>query len=421
MGQVRKNALALRIASVVTIFLMLVGGGMLGFPSHASSMKSYNSPAIIGDAAGIYAQLEVTAREHHGNLGILLPAFEQEVTSSFVLLNSNPSFVSALQQSLANYGSITLGSEYNISSSSLNTYFMVNWNNGVDSISEQWLLNVRSDVTAPSPLIYSGPTQYSTSAEGNSFASSSHGSVNWAGYGMYLKGGFLNIYKQAISDNAANTQVVGIEMPPSSQVDSSVDQVATAWIAVSNVWDGSNGLAQTGYLRCATTNSGYNLFYEDYNSGVSSPQPVQYYPNDPTVSPGNILDMTVQASNNNWDFEIYNYNTSTAYTAVVSPSTDTPSFTGYNALYILEAYSNGGTIQQIAKLTSPVRFEGQTFYSDGSVRYATDMYNNSWYNEFTMEQNGNTINVQPSYVMQQGNYQTNIYGYSEDTWQSSVY
>ena len=103
MGQVRKNALALRIASVVTIFLMLVGGGMLGFPSHASSMKSYNSPAIIGDAAGIYAQLEVTAREHHGNLGLLLPAFEQEVTSSFVLLNSNPSFVSALQQSLANY------------------------------------------------------------------------------------------------------------------------------------------------------------------------------------------------------------------------------------------------------------------------------------------------------------------------------
>ncbi len=426
--QPNRNKIILASLAVFVAFLFIASAASSVPDEHSQTVvrnqttsNAQFAPTIALEEQSVWSLLESSAKEHGAHIGLSQIAFENEILNGFSNLSADSEFLTVLQESEVNGGTVSLGAVYNSSSSALNTFIIIDWNNGGYSFSEQYNLNMRTNFLDLNPVASARPVQYSGNALNAPSSSSSYSSTNWAGYGMYLKGGFFNLFKQTITANSANTQVVGMEMPPSNQVDNSVAQVATAWIGVSNFWNGDSGLAQTGYCRDVSADSGYSLFYEDYNSGVSNPQPTQCYPSSPTVSPGNILDMTVQASGSNWDFEIYNYNTSMTYIATVSSSTDTPSFSGYNALYILEAYSIGGAVQQIAKLSSPVNFEGQTFYSDNSVRYATVMYNNGWYNQFTMEQNGNTVNVQSSYVMQQGSYQTNLFGYSHDEWQSSVY
>lgn len=408
----------LTITAILAIFFFSTTIGSL-----ASASAPTTSTGLSVNIDAVYSVLNKTAQSHNLRMSVSESTLVKDATSARGKLSMNNEFVHELE--LSSQSIPTIGAVYNYSSGKIALYFIMNWERYNVSYTAQWQYDVNSKVLQSDPVVYSSPALYNGPAiSSETYSNQYHTNVNWAGYGFYLKGGFLNIYKQKITANAVNTNVVGIVMPPSNQVDYSVHQVATVWASIANGWQGNNGLAQTGYFRDATTNSGYKLFYEDYNSGVSNPQPMEYYPGNPTVSPNQILDITIQASGNNWDFSIDNYNTNTMYTVTQAPESspyDIPAFTGYNAQYIVEAYSIGGVVQQIAELQSKLNFEAQTFYSNGAVRYATDMYNNGWFDQFTIAQNGNTVNIQPSYVMQYGTYYTNLYGYSQDTWQSSVY
>jgi hypothetical protein len=104
---------------------------------------------------------------------------------------------------------------------------------------------------------------------------------------------------------------------------------------------------------------------------------------------------------------------------------------GYYTATIVQAgnfvYSDDSLIltQQIPEFNTSISFEGGTIYSAGpggsyQTVYLTTLHNLTWYNVYDMvEDPYENNNVDSSYVMQLGTYDTNVYGYSQETWNNS--
>jgi hypothetical protein len=245
-------------------------------------------------------------------------------------------------------------------------------------------------------------------------------STNWGGYQYYTPN------NQVLQSVSTYMNVATISMPPSDQVDSSVDQVGSAWIGISPQTGGGGGLAQTGYSRDATTSAQYYLFWEFYPVNAE-----QYYysnGNPVTLSSGNTLAVSMNLYSSVVYFSVQNG------ANFYSTSFSLPSqYSGYSPIYyqqIVEAYSYGSTIQQIAEVSN-VNFENTGVQTtSGNIYSSTDLYNQSDYLSIILEQWPNpwyqfwyhNHNINNNYIMQPGTYYgIALYGYQQESWITSEY
>lgn len=331
----------------------------------------------------------------------------------------------AVNEALGNHSNTTtsIGINHNFTSNTTEAILTVNWQNATDIFSLQigYYPN-NGTVTAPSIISY--PI---------AVASTNGGSSNWGGYVYdYVTGWWILSSNQQMTAMASNINVAAITMPPYytdsslkqySQADPGVQQNAAMWIGISNGEQGTGGLAQVGYTRdasyypsndfsSANSNAPYYLWYEYYPN-----TPMIHFAGNPTVSPGQVVDFTVQQSSTLFTFEFYNYNTGSSGTVSYTVSSAPTMYFGDT---VVEATTIGSTVQQIARFSN-VNFEGTTIYSDGSNMQVTQLHNSSTYYDITMEQSGTTANTQSNYIMQTGTYDTSLFGYPQITWLTSDY
>ena len=367
--------------------------------------------------------MATNAKEHGLPWHISIDSEKSAIMSKFTILTHKNYFESLLSNLGAS--SLSTGFTHNYSSNSTIAYFSFNWYTPQKVHTISWSLNMRSEKLAgpiqtlrPVANLMGSKSGLGNSVKEVSTASSVYESKDWAGYEFYTG--------STVSSTSANFNVANIIMPPSSQVNTSANQVATVWVGLSNQAGGVGGLAQTGYATDATPGSNsynYNLWYEVYDPGTPvNMASMTDYNGNPTVSPGNIVSATVQQSGSSWDFEIYNYNNSNTYTAshsMVYLYIFNYQFSAYYNQYVVEAYATNNIIQQIAEFYPAINFEGGTLYSNGATQFVTNLYNSSSYNEYLLYQTPSNLNVDTHYFMQTGTYDTSLFGYSVNSWLNS--
>lgn len=416
------------IFSISELFLMVpkTGTTITNNPSIQSSVSSNVTSNLYKEVStntvNQLTMMSGTAKEHKLPWSININTEKKDILNKFSVISHSNYFTGLISQ--LGVSSFSTGLAHNYVSNVTNAYFSLTWYTSTNVHVVSWNVSTDTEViSAPVVTVY--PIFYSTVSQGTNSSSSETSYVsssvlssgNWAGYEFYDG--------NSITSAAANFNVATITMPPSTQVNSSVNQVASVWVGLSNSAGGNGGLAQTGYATDATPGSNsfnYNLWYEVYDLGTPVSMPMTNYGGNPTASPGNIIDATVQQNGNSWDFEIYNYNNSQTYTA--SHSMVYFFFFNYqfNAnfnQYIVEVYKSGTVIQQIAQFNPAINFEGATMYSNGATQFITNLYNSSNYNEYVLYQNPYSPNIYAHYIMQFGTYDTSLYGYSGNSWSNS--
>jgi hypothetical protein len=246
----------------------------------------------------------------------------------------------------------------------------------------------------------------------------------WGGYELYAD------YSVTHSQNALTASTATFEVPTISLVASGTtsqhlgnnvyDEVA-AWIGLSPDHGGSGGLIQTGVFDAVNQSTGYELVYQIYGVTSLSQYAAGGCSNSQvgTTGPGDQVNLSITTSGSTWYFESYDYSTSQLCQANAT-SSETP----YYAQFIVEAPTTYGDVQQIAKLSGAVNFEGaqvDVVYYGSTPVDVTDLYNLGWYYQDTLNQYSGNANTAESYSSATGTYNTNIVGYPVVTYQNSNY
>jgi len=265
----------------------------------------------------------------------------------------------------------------------------------------------------------SGPTEQSLPPTDASVI----GRLNWAGWSYWSPG------TQALNSLDSDQNVPTISVPPQGN-GGNVQAEAAVWTGFT---DKSNDLLQIGYIRDATGNTVYSMFWGFVGgTGTGQTTPLPCYGGNIYVHPNDdVFEVITLVSGLTWNFDVFDYNTSAGCSFNVNlASFQISSFTAYYTDEIVEAPLGGGVTQQIAKFTPAVNFYDVIYCTTSTCWYS---YNNG--NNFNIYQlwqspaycvpffdypSGHTDSTNQIYVDKNGGLNGD-YGYPDVSWITSAY
>ena len=412
------------IALLVSLSFFSIGTSGILFTSAYSSGSSPDSQTGFTSTPNVTAvveQLQAISSRVHARTAPTTSTLSPALSNAYSFMSKVSSFQSSL--ALHGLGSFSWGIGYNFNTGLLKDArigFNIIWNDSTTLSEESWTGYLTND-TIIGPVLTSIPLEQSASMT----------SPNWGGYEFYdvTNCGIFGCTYLQLTTATTNLDVPTIQAPPSGTVNNyyfhTIHRVATIWAGLAAQAGGNGGLAQTGVIRDVNNNDPYNLFYELFGCGSNCPlQNVVHYSSNQCssgstqTSPGDILSPTVSQSGSTFYFSTYDYNTGDSCFASYNYSEAT-----YFATFIVEAFTEGSTIQQIAQFSPTVNFENGQVYVPSQSSYVTltSLYNSGYSNRYDMSQDWFTSNTFESYSTAQGTYYTTIVGYPQATWQSSNY
>jgi hypothetical protein len=329
--------------------------------------------------------------------GFQSTGLEQQVLNLLQELIFTGSFVAAIQQFGASSFSWGIGYDFNAGTKGSTIGFQIAHASGSTVLVESWTGYLNND-SIGGPTLVTWPM--------TSFIDSKF----WGGYEFWASGDTLDRV-------IATPNVARIFLPPPSQINAQVDQVASYWVGMSPLPGGGGGLIQTGVARDATVNERYNFWWElvGVTPGAEHYTAAECGGGHTYGSARDSVEMQVgQSGGENDGFAVYDINASIVCTASIT-NVEVPAY----AQAMVEAYKVGDAIQQIAQLGSTVSFsngmvEGVTNTGHKQIVTFNTLYFADTYNYYYLQQSAGI------YYNLMDIYSTSVGG-PQMTWLTSYY